>query len=74
MKIDISKKELQDIRDIIYKGRENYRHYGHNLDHKNMFGIGTKLIRKINYELKKIKAIHATENFISRNLRIKSEV
>ena len=50
MKIDISKKELQDIRDIIYKGRENYRHYGHNLDHKNMFGIGTKLIRKINYE------------------------
>jgi len=51
MKIDISKKELQNIRDIIHKGRENYR-----LDQRrlNVFDIGTKLIRKINNELKKV--------------------
>ena len=48
MNIDISKKELQSIRDIIYNGRNYYKR------NKDVFSIGTKLIKKLNYVLKKV--------------------
>ena len=51
MKIEVSKEELQAIRDILWEGRA---HYSRAHERTGMVKIGDKLIRKVNAALKKV--------------------
>ena len=60
MKIEISKKELQELRELLWEGRA---YYAKNTTHKfksisqhniNMVELGTKYIKKVNQALKKV--------------------
>jgi hypothetical protein len=45
MKIEVSREELQSIREILWEGRA---HYSRAHERKRMVKIGDKLIRKVN--------------------------
>lgn len=54
MKINVSRHELQEIRDIIWHGRAYYAKSEVKVNREKMTYIGTKLIKKINGILKSI--------------------
>ena len=54
MNANISKHELQEIRDIIWQGRAYYSKGVIGYDRNRYVPIGTKLIKKINSMLKSV--------------------
>ncbi len=58
MKIDVAKKDLQIIREIIWAGRAHYGRMMFGIEEDSMFqreyDVGKKLIRKVNMALKSV--------------------
>lgn len=66
MNIDISKKELQDLRELLYEGRARYARTCFTdvgSTSSKMVELGTKYIRKVNNALKKVHGHDCCGNY-----------